>query len=133
MLKKLGIKSASRTEVLDITGAVREVIRASGAEQGLCSVYVPHTTAGILINEGADPDVNRDILKTLQKLIPFEGGYAHSEGNSAAHIKAVLTGTSQTLIIEKGRPLLGTWQSVFFCEFDGPRRRQIFVKVISDI
>jgi len=132
VLKELNIKTGAMSEFKDISGEVQKAIRESGIEKGICYVYVPHTTAGIMINEGADPSVQRDIQKTLEKLIPFKGDYLHAEGNSPAHIKSVLTGTSQTIIIDGGKPLLGTWQSVFFCEFDGPRSRRVVVKVISD-
>ena len=132
MLKELNIKTSARTEFKDISGEIKKVIRESGVEKGICSVYVPHTTAGIMINEGADPSVQRDIQKTLEKLIPFKGDYLHAEGNSPSHIKSVLKGASQTIIIDSGKLLLGTWQSVFFCEFDGPRSRRVVVKVISD-
>ena len=132
MLKELNIKTGKRTEFKDISGEIKKVIRESGIEKGICSVYVPHTTAGIIINEGADPSVQRDIQKTLEKMVPFKGDYTHAEGNSPAHIKSMLTGTSQTIIIDGGKPLLGTWQSIFFCEFDGPRSRRVVVKVISD-
>lgn len=132
MLKELNIKTGARTEFKDISSHIQKVIRESGIEKGICYIYVPHTTAGIIINEGADPSVQRDIQKTLEKLIPFKGDYSHAEGNSPAHIKSVLTGTSQTIIIDGGKLLLGTWQSVFFCEFDGPRSRRVIVKVISD-
>lgn len=132
MLKELNIKTGARTEFKDISSQIQKVIRESGIEKGICYIYVPHTTAGIIINEGADPSVQRDIQKTLEKLIPFKGDYSHAEGNSPAHIKSVLTGTSQSIIIDGGKLLLGTWQSVFFCEFDGPRSRRVIVKVISD-
>ena len=132
MLKDLNIKTASRTEFKDITGEIHRIISAAGIEKGICCIYVPHTTAGIIINEGADPSVQRDIKKTLEKLIPFKGDYTHSEGNSPAHIKSVLTGASQFIIIDSGKLLLGTWQSVFFCEFDGPRNRRVVVKIIND-
>jgi secondary thiamine-phosphate synthase enzyme len=131
MLKELNIKTISRTEFKDISGEVQKVICESGIEKGICSVYVPHTTAGIMINEGADPSVQRDIQKTLDRLIPLKGDYSHAEGNSPAHIKSVLTGTSQTIIIDGGKPLLGTWQSIFFCEYDGPRSRRVIVKVMG--
>ncbi|HOO41266.1 MAG TPA: secondary thiamine-phosphate synthase enzyme YjbQ, partial [Syntrophales bacterium] len=96
---------------------------------GICQVYVPHTTSGITINENADPDVPRDILATLEKLVPLRGNYRHSEGNSDAHVKASLMGSSQTVFFENGTLILGTWQSLFFCEFDGPRTRSVYVQV----
>jgi secondary thiamine-phosphate synthase enzyme len=131
MLKSINIKTKTRTEFIDITEAIQNLIHESKIKNGICLVYVPHTTAGILINEGADPSVQRDIQKTLARLVPFEGDYSHAEGNAPAHIKSILTGTSQSIIIEGGRLHLGTWQSVFFCEFDGPRHRQILIKLIS--
>ncbi len=116
--------------MIDITGQVREILRESGIEDGFCLVFVPHTTAAVTINENADPDVPRDILAQMDKAIPFHGDYRHSEGNSAAHIKASLFGASEMILVEKGSLVLGTWQSIFFCEFDGPRTRQVFVKII---
>ena len=103
----------------------------SGIKSGICYVYVPHTTAGVLINEGADPSVVKDILTALNKLVPHKAGYMHMEGNSDAHIKTSLVGTSQSIIIEDGRLLLGTWQAIFFCEFDGPRSREVTIKIQS--
>ncbi len=132
MLKSINIKTRSRTEFIDITAGIQKLINETGVKTGVCYVYVPHTTAGVLINEGADPSVQRDIQKTLGKIVPFDGDYFHAEGNSPAHIKSILTGTTQTIIIESGRLHLGTWQSIFFCEFDGPRHRQVLVKTMSD-
>ncbi len=129
MVRTLNVKSRSKTEFIDITDEVRELIRESGISSGICYVYVPHTTAGVTINEGADPSVKRDIITTLNKLIPFEGDYQHVEGNSAAHIKSTLVGASQFVLIEESKPLLGTWQSLYFCEFDGPRHRRVLVKI----
>jgi secondary thiamine-phosphate synthase enzyme len=116
--------------MLDITGKVREALRASGAAWGICVVYVPHTTAGVTINENADPSVVVDILEQLEKLVP-RGRYRHREGNADAHIKASMMGFSATLLIAEGSLVLGTWQGIFFCEFDGPRRRRVMVEVIS--
>lgn len=130
MLKTLTIKSRSKTEFIDITEDIQEAIRGSGVKSGVCYIYVPHTTAGITINEGADPSVKRDIITTINKLIPFEADYQHMEGNSAAHIKSTVVGVSLFVLIEDNKPLLGTWQSVYFCEFDGPRHRRVIVKVI---
>ncbi len=132
MLKIIKIKSNKGTEFIDITSEIKNTVNESGIKSGICLVYVPHTTAGVTINEGADPSVAKDILKTLNKLIPHSAGYAHMEGNSDAHIKTALVGTSQEIIIDKGRLLLGTWQAVFFCEFDGPRQRRVHVKFIID-
>lgn len=131
MLKTLNIKSKSKVEFIDITEEINEVIKESKINSGICYLYVPHTTAGITINEGADPSVKRDIITTLNRIIPFEGDYQHVEGNSAAHIKSSIVGVSQSLIIENGRLLLGTWQSVYFCEFDGPRHRRVLIKLVS--
>jgi secondary thiamine-phosphate synthase enzyme len=129
VFKTLNIKSKAKTEFIDITDDIQEAIKESGVKSGICYIYVPHTTAGVTINEGADPSVKRDILATLNRLIPFEGDYQHMEGNSAAHIKSTLVGVSQFVVIEEGKALLGTWQSVYFCEFDGPRHRRVIVKI----
>jgi secondary thiamine-phosphate synthase enzyme len=130
VLKTLNIKSKAKTEFIDITDDIHEAIKESGVKSGACYIYVPHTTAGITVNEGADPSVKRDILTTLNRLIPFEGDYQHMEGNSAAHIKSTLVGVSQVIVIEDGKAILGTWQSVYFCEFDGPRHRRVIVKIV---
>ncbi len=130
-MKTISVKSRTRTEFIDITDEVKRVVAESSVKEGLCILYVPHTTAGITINEGADNSVRRDILTAINKLIPFEGDYQHLEGNSAAHIKSTLTGVSLTLIIHEGKPVLGTWQSVYFCEYDGPRHRKVLVKIIG--
>lgn len=130
MLKTLTIKSRSKTEFIDITEDIHEAIKGSGIKSGVCYIYVPHTTAGITINEGADPSVKRDIITTINKIIPFEGDYQHIEGNSAAHIKSTAVGVSLFVMVEDSKPLLGTWQSVYFCEFDGPRHRRVIVKVV---
>jgi len=127
-LEKISVKTPSRTCMIDITGKIQESINKQGLISGVCTVFVPHTTAGITINENADPDVVSDILKEVNKVIPFQDGYDHMEGNSAAHIKASLFGFSQQIIVEDGRLMLGTWQGVYFCEFDGPRNRQVYVK-----
>ena len=124
------VATSSRTELVKIDHLIEKAIEESGIKDGICTVFVPHTTAGVTINEGADPSVVSDILKELNKVIPFSDNYAHMEGNSAAHIKSSLVGCSQSIIIEGGKPKLGTWQSVFFCEFDGPRRRKVWIKII---
>ncbi len=129
-MKTFTVTTRARCEMIDITGPVRAVIRDEGVRDGICYVFVPHTTAAVTINENADPDVPRDILAELEKVIPFADNYRHIEGNSAAHIKASLTGSSESLLIEKGDLLLGTWQSLFFCEFDGPRTRKVVVKIL---
>ena len=130
MKQTIAVSTRSRTELIDITSRVREALEKSGAKEGICCIFVPHTTAGITINEGADPSVKRDILESLNKIIPFTGDYQHAEGNSAAHIKTTLVGTSATCLIEDGRLVLGTWQSIFFCEFDGPRDRKVHIIVV---
>ena len=130
MLKQFSVRTSNRCEMIDITGQIRSILKESGYQSGTCQVYVPHTTAGVTINENADPDVPRDILATLERLVPLHGNYRHSEGNSDAHVKASLMGSSQTVFFENGNLILGTWQSLFFCEFDGPRTRSVFVKLI---
>ncbi len=132
MIRYINVKSRTRTEFIDITEKVQEVLKEAGIVSGVCYLYVPHTTAAVTINEGADPSVQRDIQVVLNKLIPFEGDYHHREGNSSAHIKATLMGISQNVLIDEGRLVLGTWQSIFFCEFDGPRHRRVALKFISD-
>ncbi len=130
MIKYINLKSKTRIEFIDITEMVQEVIKEARLTKGVCCLYVPHTTAGITINEGADPSVQRDIINTLNRLIPHEMNYSHREGNADAHIKSTLVGTSANLIIDEGKLLLGTWQSIFFCEFDGPRHRRVAIKFI---
>lgn len=125
----LSIKTQSRTSMIDITPQIREAVKTSGVKYGVCTVFVPHTTAGITINENADPDVVSDILKEINKIVPFDDNYSHMEGNSAAHIKASLFGFSQQIIINEGRLVLGTWQGIYFCEFDGPRNRNIHINI----
>ncbi len=132
MTKSINIKTTSITEFIDITSEVNQIVGQSGVKSGVCYVYVPHTTAGVTINEGADPAVVKDILTTLNKLIPHNNNYLHREGNSDAHIKTSLMGPSQAILIQKGKLLLGTWQSIFFCEFDGPRSRKVQIKVMGD-
>ncbi|MFH0787722.1 MAG: secondary thiamine-phosphate synthase enzyme YjbQ [Pseudomonadota bacterium] len=127
----LPISTSQQTEFLDITREVEKAVLSSKMSAGLVLVFVPHTTAGITINEGADPSVQEDILRTLNQVIPFKGPYRHGEGNSPAHIKASLIGSSVMVIIEAGRLVLGTWQSIFFCEFDGPRTRKVMIRIIS--
>ena len=129
-MKTLNIKSESRESFTDITGMVEREVKASSVSEGICHVFVPHTTAAVTINESADPDVKRDILRILEKIVPWKGDYRHFEGNSAAHIKASLMGTSVTVPVRDGKLFLGTWQGIFFCEFDGPRKRKFVVKVI---
>ncbi len=130
-MKQMSIRTNSRFEMIDITRAVASVVREENVENGICYVFVPHTTAAVTINENADPDVPRDVIMELDKVIPLHDNYRHMEGNSAAHIKASLVGPSETVFVENGNLLLGTWQSLFFCEFDGPRTRKYMVKVIA--
>ncbi|MBW1786390.1 MAG: YjbQ family protein [Deltaproteobacteria bacterium] len=125
----INVKTDSRIEMVDITAAVRKELSRSGITDGTCVVYVPHTTSGITINEGADPAVCRDILMKLNDLVPANAGYLHMEGNADSHIKASLMGSSVTVLVEEGRLVLGTWQKIFFCEFDGPRSRKAFVSI----
>ena len=125
------IDTRQRSELVEITAQVRAAIGAGGIAEGLAVVYTPHTTAAITINENADPDVATDLNAALDRLVPLHGPYRHAEGNSAAHVKCSLVGVSETLIVQGGTPLLGTWQGVYLCEFDGPRRRQVQVRVIS--
>lgn len=124
------VKTNKQTELIDITSEINKIIINKNISDGICVVYVPHTTAAVTINENADPDVMRDILYELNKVIPYNDGYHHGEGNSAAHIKTSLTGSSEMIIIENGSLVLGTWQSVFFAEFDGPRTRKVYVKLM---
>jgi len=124
------IHSSSKVELIDITDRIRTCLKENPIKSGLCHVFIPHTTAAVTINENGDPDVPKDIIKTLDNLVPIDNFYRHVEGNAAAHIKASLFGSSQTVIIENGDLILGTWQSIFFCEFDGPRTRKVFVKLI---
>jgi len=131
MVTRLSIRTQSRTEFIEITSQIQKVISESGIKNGICTVWIPHTTAAITVNENADPTVQQDILMELNKIIPFQNNYSHYEGNSAAHIKSSLVGCSHTLLIEEGRLLLGTWQGIFFCEFDGPRHRQIWIKILE--
>ncbi len=131
MVRYINVKSKSRTEFVDITEMVQNVVKEANIMKGVCYLYVPHTTAGITINEGADPSVQRDILNTLNRIVPHEMNYFHREGNADAHIKSTIVGTALNMIIDEGKLLLGTWQSIFFCEFDGPRHRRIAVKFIS--
>jgi secondary thiamine-phosphate synthase enzyme len=128
-MKLFTIETSARFEMIDITGRVAALVRESGIKQGICHAFVPHTTAAVTINENADPDVPRDILTALDHIVPLSKSYRHAEGNSAAHIKASLFGASQTLLIDDGTLVLGTWQSLFFCEFDGPRTRQVLIKL----
>jgi len=129
MIRKLTVRTGARSEMIDITEQVRAAVRDSGIRDGICHVFVPHTTAAVTINENADPDVPRDMLMALDKASPWQDRYRHLEGNSAAHVKSSLVGASETVLVEAGNLVLGTWQSLFFCEFDGPRTRNVLVKV----
>jgi secondary thiamine-phosphate synthase enzyme len=125
----LPVKTSARIEMVDITARVQEEVSNHGTREGTCVLYVPHTTAGITINEGADPAVCRDIMTKLNELVPAGAGYRHLEGNADSHIKASLMGSSALVLVENGRLVLGTWQKIFFCEFDGPRSRRVFLKI----
>ena len=128
----LSVKTRERTELVDITTKVNQLIQKSGIDQGLCMIFVPHTTAAVTINESADPSVKSDILTILNQVIPWEANYRHLEGNSPAHIKATLVGSSELIAIENCRLILGTWQGIFFCEFDGPRTRKVDVRIMEE-
>jgi secondary thiamine-phosphate synthase enzyme len=132
LIKTLAVKSSRRTQFVNITAEVEKIVAASGVANGICHLYVPHTTAGVTINEGDDPDVARDIEAALDRLIPKDGPYKHFEGNSDSHIKSTLVGVSQSVQIEDGRLQLGRWQAIFFCEFDGPRQRELRIKIVAD-
>ena len=132
MVYEITLKTTGRNQFIDITRQVESIVLQSGVKKGICVIYVPHTTAGVTINENADPTVRKDIISMLEKLVPWrETFYEHAEGNSAAHIKSSLIGCNQTVIVQEGKLLLGTWQGIYFCEFDGPRTRRVFVKVIE--
>jgi secondary thiamine-phosphate synthase enzyme len=132
LIRTLTIRTSKRTELRRVTSEIESLVRESECSNGICYLYVPHTTAGILINEGDDPAVARDIETTLDRLIPHHGDYKHAEGNSDSHIKTALIGSSETVWIENGRLALGRWQAVFFAEFDGPRTRELRVKIVPD-
>ena len=131
MTSRFQVASKDRCQFIDITSEVQKAVRAAGISRGLCTVFVPHTTAGVTINENADPSVVRDMLMELEKIVPFNDHYTHREGNSAAHIKASLIGSTVQIIVDSGSMSLGTWQGIYFCEFDGPRRRSILVHVVG--
>ena len=128
----LAVKSQNKTQLIDITSDINNFIQNSGIDQGLCMVFVPHTTAAVTINENADPSVKSDVLTVLNQIIPWEANYRHMEGNSPAHIKATLVGSSELIAIEDRRLVLGTWQGIFFCEFDGPRNRKVDVRIMEE-
>jgi len=129
MPSSFSVKTGARSEMVDITASVQKEISKAGVADGICMVYVPHTTAGVTINEGADPAVCRDIIGKLDDLVPPNAGYRHMEGNADSHIKASLMGSTVSVLVENGRLVLGTWQKIFFCEFDGPRSRKVYVKI----
>ena len=130
-MKTINVSTVKRVDFVDITSHVQNVVNESQIDDGIATVYVPHTTCGITINEGADPDVVRDIKCQMGKLIPYQQGYHHLEGNADSHIKTCLVGSSENIIIEKGQLVLGTWQSIFLCDFDGPRTRKVYIKILD--
>ena len=129
-MNRFQVRSRSHSEMIDVTAEVQAIVTDSGVESGVCVVFVPHTTAGVTINENADPDVTRDILHALDCAVPWRGDYRHTEGNAAAHVKASMMGSSCTVLIRGGRLVLGTWQGIYFCEFDGPRQRKVHVQIV---
>jgi secondary thiamine-phosphate synthase enzyme len=130
-IQQIDVRTTRREEMIDITSLVRGAVKKSGIQSGVAWVYVPHTTAGVTIQENADPTVKSDLLAHIARLIPKDGGFQHAEGNADAHIKSSLVGASQAVFIENGKLLLGTWQGIYFCEFDGPRERKVQVKVLQ--
>ena len=131
MIQTFQVRTSKQTEFIDITHSVQEAVKKTGVEEGICFIFIPHTTAAVTINENADPSVSQDIVMELNRLVPFQDRYQHLEGNSPAHIKTSLIGCSQTVFVESGKLALGTWQGIFFCEFDGPRNRKVHVKVMK--
>ncbi len=129
MLKTLSVRTSSQTEMVDVTSQVQGELNKSGVEEGRLTLYVPHTTAAVTINEGADPAVKADILMVLNQMVPWKADYKHMEGNSPAHVKASLIGPTETVLVSGGRLVLGTWQKIFFCEFDGPRKRKLHLQI----
>ena len=132
LLIELPVRTSARVEILDITEAVARAVTGSGVNSGICHLYVPHTTAGVIVNENDDPAVARDIGSALDRLVPPDAGYRHLEGNADAHIKSAIVGVSETVFIERSQLALGRWQGIFFCEFDGPRDRRIRLKIVPD-
>ena len=132
MMQTFQVKTSTQTELIEITRSVQEAVAKTGVKDGICIIFVPHTTAAVTINENADSSVTHDILMELNKIVPFKDHYRHMEGNSQAHIQASLVGCSEIVFIESGKLVLGTWQGIFFCEFDGPRNRQVHVKMMSN-
>ena len=131
MLIKLNITTLKHTQMINITEMIQKAVTESGVKEGICTVFIPHTTAAVTINENADPDVVRDFTMEINKIVPWEDGYQHMEGNSAAHLKASMIGFSEQIIIDNGRLVLGTWQGIYFCEFDGPRSRKLHIKIME--
>ena len=132
MIQTFQVKTTTQTEFIEITYSVQEALQKIGMRDGICLIFIPHTTAAVTINENADPSVVQDIVMELNKIVPFKDQYRHMEGNSPAHIKASLMGCSEIVLVESGKLFLGTWQGIFFCEFDGPRNRKVHVKMISN-
>jgi secondary thiamine-phosphate synthase enzyme len=130
-MEKINIRTSRRVELLDITQGIQNIVSKSKVKEGICFIFCPHTTAGLTINENADPSVRRDIINTLNKLVPENAGYAHTEGNADSHIKSSLFGSSLIVFIEDGRLVFGTWQGIYFCEGDGPRSREVWIKLVS--
>lgn len=131
-MKKFSIQTHSRTDFINIDPHVEQLLRESGISDGVVTIFIPHTTAGVTINENADPDVTADMETVLDRMVPWNNGYRHAEGNTAAHVKASMMGSSAQVIVANGRLQLGTWQSLYFCEFDGPRSREVWVKGLSE-
>jgi len=132
MVKKFSVITPRKTALVDITKEVQKIVRDSSVENGSCTVFVPHTTAAVTINENADPSVRSDIIKSLDKIVPESWAYSHAEGNSPAHVKASMMGQSEVVLVEEASLVLGTWQGIYFCEFDGPRKRSVMVRVAKD-
>ena len=131
-LERISLKTRERSQCIDITAQISRIVKSSGIREGICMISVPHTTAGVTINENADPSVVRDLLMELSRIVPFDDGYSHIEGNSAAHIKTSLVGSSVNLPVSGGTLVLGTWQGIYFCEFDGPRNRYVQVQTAGN-
>lgn len=129
---EIPVRTTSHTQMIDITQHIQQVVSDSGIADGICIVFIPHTTAAVTINENADPDVKTDFMKEINKIVPWEDGYLHMEGNAAAHLKASMMGFSETVIIKDGRLVLGTWQGIYFLEYDGARNRKVIVKIMND-
>ena len=129
-MREFMVQTKKHTQFVRIDSEVQRIVEASGVREGVCHIHVPHTTAGVTINENADPDVVADMAMILDRMVPWTGGYAHEEGNSAAHVKASLMGANQAVLVSGGRLALGTWQGIYFCEFDGPRTRRVWVQII---